>query len=352
MWGASLFYSFPQIVTTSIHTYIVRLSDGCYNPQQMSLSEQERYCVNCACEFLSSAIGGQWKVERYLDELYPEEPTPEVVVSNGETTAAIEVKRMAGDEAQQAYMQSLLSNERRLVPSCGGYYLLEPPIDLRLPLDAALRRQVIREIERVAPTLQPDDKGVILVPRSGHISFISETKPSMIFCLHDRCADLFQPLLERLEGRFMLVDEGLEHSFFTSEGKEAFCDAIASACERRLEGDSSTFYWNEEWQITRLKASAGSGEDRDGVWILASTEARSVPASINENLQLVLDNALRKFVKRWAPLHVLVLEDSIGVFTHEMYETVAGLSPDELPNIEYVLLVANDQVIECYPRLG
>jgi len=101
----------------------------------MPPSEQESRCIEHACEFLSLAIGGNWEVEGYLDDLNGSEPTPEVVVTNGTTTAAIEVKRMAGDSAQQAYRQSLFSNQRYLIPSCGGYYWLEPPVDLRLPMN-------------------------------------------------------------------------------------------------------------------------------------------------------------------------------------------------------------------------
>jgi hypothetical protein len=316
----------------------------------MPLSEQEHHCVELACEFLSSAVGGRWAVESYPDDLNHTEPTPEVVVANGETTAAIEVKMMTGDLAQRKYRESLYSNERYLVPPCGGYYWLEPPVDLRLPINMVLRRQVKKEIERVAPMLQPGGKGVLRIPRNGHISLISERNPAVIFCVHSGpYSDLWRPLIERLEGRFLLVDEGLEHSFFTDEGREAFYDAVASACGRRLGGDASTFTWNEEWQITRLEDGGEEEDDKDGVWIMACTEARSVPDTISECLNDVLDNALRKFTKRWACLHVLVLEENVSAHTELIRETVASLGPSRLPNVDRVLLVANDKVIQCYP---
>jgi len=332
--------------------HVVQRDNKRYNPKQMPLSEQESRCIEYALQFLSTVIGGHWNIASHLDELNPLEPTPEVTVTNGETTAAIEVKRMAGDSAQQTYWQSLLSNEKYLVPSCGGYYWLAPPIDLRLPIDISLRRQVKREIERVAPTLKPEEEGVLRIPRNGHISLISEHNPPAIFCLHAGGFDLLQPLLERLEGRYMLVDKGLEHSFFTDEGKEAFCNTITSACNRRLKGDSSSFSWNEEWQITRLK-DGGEGEDaKDGVWIITCSGARNVPVSVKENLDNVLDNALRKFIRRWAHLHILVLEESGNIHTQLIQEIVARLSPAELPNIDYVLLVANSVIIQCYPQPG
>ena len=314
----------------------------------MPTSEQERHCIEKACEFLSSAIGGHWTIESYLDELYPEESTPEVTVTNGTTTAAIEVKRMTGNSVQQAYRQSLPSNERYLTPSCGGYYWINPPVDLRLPMGDSLRRQVKKEIERVAPSLKPSDKGVLRIPRSGHISLISERNPPVIFCYHGGDSDLFSPLLKRLDGQFMLVDEGLQHSFFTDGGKEEFCDAVASACKRRLEGDASTFSWNEEWQITRVEDEGEN--DKDGVWIIACTEAISIPEAIEENLQNVLTNALRKFIKQWAKIHIIVLEENIGAYTQLIKETIASLDPTTLPNVDYVLLVTGDTVIQCYHR--
>ena len=161
----------------------------------MPLSEQETRCVECACEFLSSSFGGRWNIESYPDELYPTEPTPEVVITNGEMTAAIEVKEMAGGSAQQEYRESLYSNEKYLSPPCGGYYILIPPVDLRLRMNDTLREQVKSEIARVAPTLQPEETGVIRIPRSGHISLISERNPPVIMCSHGlgSNSDLFRP---------------------------------------------------------------------------------------------------------------------------------------------------------------
>ena len=62
----------------------------------MALSEQEARCVEFALNFLSEHYGGCWTIEQYLDDLHPSEPTPEVIVSNGEKTAAVEVKRLRG----------------------------------------------------------------------------------------------------------------------------------------------------------------------------------------------------------------------------------------------------------------
>ena len=150
----------------------------------MPLSEQERRCVAFACRHLKDEYGGSWSIQQDLDDLYPSEPTPEVVVTNGEKSAAVEVKRLTGDSAYQEYVASLLSNERVLVPSCGGSYYLNPPVDFHLPMPTNLRRLVKREIDRVAPTLGLGEKGAIRIPREGNVSLISETGPPFISCLH------------------------------------------------------------------------------------------------------------------------------------------------------------------------
>ena len=70
----------------------------------MALTEQEIHCVTIANHYLSEKYGGEWAVERDLDELFPAEPSPEVLTTNGTKTAAIEVKRLITDAA---YIESL-----------------------------------------------------------------------------------------------------------------------------------------------------------------------------------------------------------------------------------------------------
>ena len=151
----------------------------------MPLSGQESLCVQFTCDYLSSSIGGNWIIESYPDALYPSEPTPEVIVSNGSVSAAIEVKRLTGDSMFQEYRESLLANQKYLVPSCCGYYTLKPPIDFRPTMAITLRKLVKQEIERVAPGLSCGGSGAIRIPRYGYIALISETGPSFVHCVHE-----------------------------------------------------------------------------------------------------------------------------------------------------------------------
>ena len=331
---------------------MVPLSTGGDN--EVPLSDQEARCVEVTCKYLSSTNGGSWTRDSYPDELYPGESTPEVIATNGSVTAAIEVKRLTGDSIYQAYVESLLSNQRFLVPSCGGYYTLNPPIDFRLPMDINLRRHVKREIERLALTLRPGGAGAVRVPREGRISLVSESGPPNIFCTHGGPhSEVMQPLLARIDGKFMLVDEGLEHSFFSDEGRSAFYDAVAAACERRLKGDASPFGWYEEWELTRLEDEKGDEGDKDGVWIIAVTEARDMKESVAECVYAMLKNALRKFAeRRWADLHVVVLDRLTYAPERFVAEAMAALEPDEVRDVNFVLLVDGDSVVQCYTRAG
>lgn len=314
----------------------------------MPLSEQERRCVDFACRYLEEHYGGNWSIQQYLDDLNLPEPTPEVIVSNGEKTAAVEVKRLTGDSAHQEYVASLLSNEKFLVPSCGGSYYLNPAVDFRLPMPADLRRFVKREIERVAPMLGPGQKGAIRIPRQGHVSLIAKSGPSFISCLHgEPYSGLMDRLKEKITGKFMLIDEGLEHSFVTRDCEAAFEEAVVIACKERLEGETSPFSWYEEWDLARID-DEGDKHAQDGVWIIATTDARSMQESVNQCVHAVLNNAMQKFRKRrWADLQIIVLETS-GLASASLAAHAAEVfEPSDRELIDHFLLVDGEDITEA-----
>jgi hypothetical protein len=314
----------------------------------MPPSEQERRCIDLACRYLGGRYGGSWSIEEFLDDFNPSEPSPEVIVGNSQKRAAIEVKRLTGDAMQQEYVASLLSNDKFLTPSCGGSYYLNPPVDFRLPMDTALRRLVKREIERLASTLSPGEKGAIRIPRQGHISLISESGPSLIYCLHQGPgADLVSGLKDKITGMFMLVDEGLEHSFVTQEGKAAFEEAVTIACERRLQGNTDPFSWDEEWELARID-DEDNGDTKNGVWIIAVTDARSMQDSVEQCVHAVLDKAMQKFrTKRWADLQIVVVETSALAPRLQAAQAVGTFEPDNRGLIDHFLLVDGEEIAEA-----
>ena len=304
---------------------------------------------------LSSKYGGDWQIESLPDELYPNEPSPEVVATNGEISAGIEVKRLTGDAIHQAYEESLWSNQKFLTPSCGGYYSLNPPVDLRLPMELDLRRLIKREIERVAPTLEEGQSGVLRVPRHGLISVISKDGPPYVMCHHGGPHyDLLVPLGERIDGKLGIVDEGLEHSFFTEEGREQFYDSVKQAYERTLVGETGQCSWNEEWELFRTEDEEDEEDEdeKDGVRIICATEAFGVQESVLQTLSTVLDSGLKKFAtKRWANVHVLVFEASLIATASRVNELLSKLEASDMPDIELILIVEGDEIFQGFPEV-
>lgn len=301
--------------------------------------------MNLACRYLSEHYGGDWSVQDNLDDLKLQEPTPEVIVGNGTKTAAVEVKLLI-DFPCRDYIAYLRSNEKRLKPPCGGSYYLCPALGFQLPMPVDLQRLVKREIERVAPTLSPGQKGTIRIPRQGHVSLIAESDPSAIFCLHGGpYSDIMSRIRERISGKFMLIDEGLEHSFITQECKETFEEAVVAACKGRLEGKTGNFHWYEEWELTRSDSEDGE----DGVCIIASTGARSMQASVEQCVNYSLENAIRKFRRtpRWADLHVVVLETSLGSPASLAAGAVETFQPQDRGLINHYLIVEGENANEA-----
>lgn len=219
---------------------------------ELSLSEQEARCIDLACQYLASLHGGTWIITELLDETHRSEASPEVLVSNGSTTAAIEVKRLIGDDEYLTYLESMFSLEKYLAPSCGGYYVLNPALDFRLPMEPPFRRYVRREIERVAPSLAREQAGAIRIPRQAVLSLSRSSGPGFVYCCHNSTGQIVQDVSSRITGAFFLVDDHLwEHEFVTDEARSAFQNALVAACEKRAQGDLALFNWMEEWELTR-----------------------------------------------------------------------------------------------------
>lgn len=303
-------------------------------PVAMTLSDQERRCIDLACRHLSNSLGGEWRLIEELDSAFPNLPSPEAIIGDGTLTAAIEVKRLTGDSIDKAYNESIFSLERSLAPSCGGYYRVNPPVDLRLPVDQRLRRSLKSEIERVAPTLSVEQTGILRIPRTGY-AVHRLVGPNYAHCLHNRGRSLLAPLTKRIAGSIFLIDHGLEHSFHTDDGVNEFLRTLEVACREGRTGSTHTLTWHEEWELTKT-----DDESDPGVWIICVTEARDVSSSVGECLDTMLSSALRKFeTRRWADLHIVVLDSASALMTAERtLPLLTAYAPDELPAVDLVLL--------------
>jgi hypothetical protein len=278
----------------------------------MPLSDQERHCVELACQHLAKSHIGVWGIAEGppLEDLHRNEPVPEVLVTNGTLIAAVEVKRLGDQELTRLYSNTE-SLKDYLAPACGGYYSVDPGIDVLLPLSAAVKRRLKNEIAKVAPTLAPGEKGVIHIPQEATLSLIDREGPGHLHCCHV-IGDSVQGFSGRLSAKFFLADcECWAHKFVTDEGREAFAAALLATERTRLAGGPGLMQWLEEWELYR-----SDNEDKeDGVWFISVTEAHSVPAAVSDAVDAMLSKSLRKFARRWADIHILVFERASAIVT-------------------------------------
>jgi len=93
----------------------------------MTLSEQERRCIELACRDLKKCYGCNWSIQQYLDGLNLPKPTPEVTVGNGERTAAIEVKRLQVIQRIKSTLQASYQTRSSLCPLVADPTISIPP---------------------------------------------------------------------------------------------------------------------------------------------------------------------------------------------------------------------------------
>jgi hypothetical protein len=151
---------------------------------------------------------------------------------------------------------------------------------------------------------------------------------------------------EKISGKFMLVDEGLEHSFITRECEDAFVEAVIAACKKRLKGNTGDFKWYEEWELVRT--DKGDGDSQGSVWLVATTGAHSMQPSVEQCVQAVLDNAMRKFRRTppWADVHVIVLEASPMAPADLAAGAIETFQPQDRGIINHFLVVEGKDINE------
>lgn len=142
----------------------------------------------------------------------------------------------------------------------------------------------------------------------------------------------------------MLVDcDTYEHSFFTDEARHKFGQALAEACAERLANRNGALSWNEEWQLLRLD----DDDDPPSVEVMA-VAVIDVRESVEAALARLVDAALEKFeARRWADLHVLVLDKADGILEPDRIQEVCGrLDLGSPPAIDLIIWADNDSRLD------
>ena len=315
----------------------------------MPLSEDEERCVLGACRLLTQSRGGTWAIVEgdTLDDLHPNSRSPEVLVSNGRLSAAIEVTELRGGSVWNEHGISWRTLQSVLQPTRPGHFLLVPADDFRLPITKGVVRQLKLEIEAAAQTLHVDGEvAVVHIPRSATVSLVH---PSMqgISCCHQSINEVLRVAASMVTGAYMLVDCGQwEHSFSTDAGRSRAARGIAEACRRRLAGEITVAEWDEEWEL-HLIDGAGSG-----VEILCATAAVSVSGMVAEDVSRAVNAKHRKFVgQKWADLHVLVMDARVRLAKADYAAIALSDVPDEQRSqFDLVALAHGDDIEEVWRK--
>lgn len=314
----------------------------------MPLLEQERHCIDLACRFLQTQYGGYWSTADgpTLDEQHPAESSPEALVHNGRTTAAIEVKRLKGDLAWTNYFVSQRSLRTSLVPPCGGSYVLNPCVDFRLPVHKRFAKLLKREIARVAPLLEIGQAGEVRIPRKAALKMSRPTGPGHLHCCHSYSDHVVRALSPRLVGAYWIDDESQwEHSFITEPAQEVFFRAVMLASEKSRVTGTAELEWEEEWEFKRIEG------DEDSVRLVAVTGAIDRIGGLNEALGSIVDKGRQKFTaRRWADLSVLIIENGyMSTPLPLVRQAVLSLSARCIAPLDLILWVDEREIHQIWP---
>jgi hypothetical protein len=310
----------------------------------MPLSPDEQRCVLGACRLLARLRGGSWAIVEgaTLDDLHPDSKSPEVLVSNGTLSAAIEVTELRGGSVWNEHGVSWRTLQSVLRPRREGHFLLVPSDDFRLPISKAFVRQLKQQIEVAAQSLHDEGAvAVVRVPRSAEVSLANPTLPGYVFCCHHSMPEVLHAASSQITGAYMLVDcDQWEHTFQTDIGRSQAAQRIANACNRRLDGEITTAEWDEEWALHLMDVNGS------GVEILCATAAVSVPGMVAEDVSRAMAAKHRKFAgQRWADLHVLVMDARFSLTSTDYAALALSHVPDEqLSQLDVIALAHGDDI--------
>lgn len=315
----------------------------------MPQSEHETQALQLTCEALGELFGGSWALMAEVpDDEYPNEPSPDGILSDGTQRAAVEIKRLTGDATWNAYVEARRSLRRSLTPESGGLWYLVPWVDFYLPMDRPTRRLVKKSIE-AQQHLRPGDAGSVRLPRSAPLELLRSDGPSYFMCEHVSTGrkELADAAAGLASGAFFLRDEGQhEHKFVTEACLDEFTRSLQGAALELLGGaERVEVVWDEEWELQR---------DRDAVpgsvQIVAITRVRDVVDSNEEAVALVLDDALAKFEsRRWADLHVVALVNMM-LDTEYLADAIQSYPDGDFADVDLILILDGDTVVPAWQR--
>ncbi len=310
----------------------------------MPPSDQERRCADAICGSLNEATHQAWTVARWLDDEYPNESSPDVQLTDGNETIAIEIKRLTDGRIFHRHDRHVQSLHRRLAPDRDRSYFLILAPTARLPFPGAWLPRIKKAIADSASGLQVGEEIVIRLPRHSKLKYYFDSEPRVVECQHadDGRVHMVSP---EAAGYFGLEDSDEPgHQFLSEELRAAFERELGRACDASMRDGQADVNWQEEWTLRRLPdPPAGSG----GVHVQAATADFLESAAI-ESVTTAIDDAKKKFVSmRWADRAAVALHagEQQSELALSAFKTAIGrLTVADVHPLDTVFLVHGSQV--------
>ena len=310
---------------------------------------QEQRCIDLLLPRLGELLGGIWVVtEDSLDERW-QVKSPECIASNGQVTAAIEVKRVTGGPSWQRHSEIVGSLHKWLLPPGGGNFLVVPCLGFQLDLTMRWRRYLRSELARASQDLPVAGTSVLKIPRSGRLKSLGRASDGQGHVIpNSPDADgVVRSLSNRVSQIYMLYDDaperrGWNHHFATEEGRRAFENLAIRTCDDLPSGVAANLSWLEEWELIRY-------DDRpDGVWFSVGHVWDGNETGRAELQKALSDGGAKFTTSRWADQNVIVIERT-GVSFCDAKEA-SRLMPEMTvdSSVDLVFLVDEDEVTELW----
>lgn len=308
----------------------------------MALNPEESRCIDALCSYLSHR-GTAWAIiDDSLDSKYPNEPTPEAIISNDADTVAVEVKGLVRVEDGRFWKQ-YKSLSKSLQPTCPGNYVLVVPHGWTLQSIRPFIRGLKTQTEELCPTLVPGQTAFVRVPRKSQLTKV-RSEGAWVRCCHPHDAAI--QLDGQVGGGYFLADQGPDHSFCTDDCRDRFRQRLLTAAGRIRDDDNGIrVEWEEEWELKRTESNVPR------LSVLGFVQSFWVEPAVSEALRVRIRDANKKFHHRWADRHAVILDNAFTFASMDDPRNVfQGVDPEEYDLIDDVYLLDRSGMKSVFAR--
>jgi len=286
----------------------------------------------------------EWRVEDWLDEGHPNEPSPDVILTDGCESVAVEIKQLTDGDTFRPHRNSLRSLDNQLaLDSPHNYVVIQQPF-LVLPRDYQWIKKSKLRSAAAALELRVGESAIVPVRRRATVRFLDGFDRGLVVCQHQRSDEVIA-LSGEVDGCYLLQDAGEpEHQFLTEETHSAFKQRLRKACEASRRNGEATIEWSEEWELQRVSdSSEGVGRVSVIVPVADFEEAAAI-----ESVKKEINSARRKFEsKDWAKRNAVALHagQQQSVIAPSLFESaIERMDAVEVKPLDSVFLVAGTRV--------